>query len=64
MFIRTPPFKFVCLPRLKRKNGSKGQSKLTDEQLALLDEIIQEENLQTAREVKDKIEKEFNENTV
>ena len=45
---------------LKRKKGSKGQSKLTDEQLSLLDEIIQEENLQTAREVKDKIEKEFN----
>ena len=45
---------------LKRKKGSKGQSKLTDEQLALLDKIIQEENLQTAREVKDKIEKEFN----
>lgn len=44
---------------LKRKKGSKGQSKLTDEQLILLDEIIQEENLQTAREVKDKIEKEF-----
>ena len=44
---------------LKRKKGSKGLSKLTDEQLILLDEIIQEENLQTAREVKDKIEKEF-----
>ena len=44
---------------LKRKKGSKGQSKLSDEQLILLDEIIQEENLQTAREVKDKIEKEF-----
>lgn len=44
---------------LKRKKGSKGQSKLTDEQLILLDEIIQDEKLQTAREVKDKIEKEF-----
>ena len=44
---------------LKRKKGSKGQSKLTEEQLISLDEIIQEENLQTAREVKDKIEKEF-----
>ena len=44
---------------LKRKKGSKGQSKLTDEQLLLLDEIIQDENLQTAKEVKDRIEKEF-----
>ena len=45
---------------LKRKKGSKGQSKLTDEQFILLDKMIQEENLQTAREVKDKIKKEFN----
>ena len=44
---------------LKRKEGSKGQSKLTDEQLKLLDEIIQEENLQTASDIKDKIEKKF-----
>ena len=44
---------------LKRKKGSKGQSKLTDEQLLLLDEIIQNENLQTAKEVKNRIEKEF-----
>ena len=44
---------------LKRKKGSKGQSKLTDEQFIQLDEIIQKEKLQTAREVKDKIEKEF-----
>ena len=44
---------------LKRKKGSKGQSKLTDEQFLLLDEIIQDENLQTAKEVKDRIEKEF-----
>ena len=44
---------------LKRKKGSKGQSKLTDEQLLLLNEIIQDENLQTAKEVKDRIEKEF-----
>ncbi|WP_298523359.1 helix-turn-helix domain-containing protein [uncultured Methanobrevibacter sp.] len=44
---------------LKRKKGSKGQSKLTNEQLILLDEIIQKEELKTAREVKEKIEKEF-----
>ena len=45
---------------LKRKEGSKGQSKLSDEQFILLDEIIQKENLQTAKEVQDKIKKEFN----
>lgn len=45
---------------LKRKEGSKGQSKLTDEQFQMLDELIQKENLQTAKEVQYKIEKEFN----
>ena len=44
---------------LKRKEGSKGQSKLNNEQLCLLDEIIQKEELLTAKEVKDKIKKEF-----
>lgn len=40
---------------LKRKKGYKGQFKLSNEQLILLDDTIQEENLQTAR-VKDKID--------
>ena len=37
---------------LKRKQGSKGQSKLTDEQFLILDKAIQENNLKTAKEVK------------
>jgi len=37
---------------LKRKQGSKGQSKLTDEQFLILDKAIQENNLNTAKEVK------------
>lgn len=45
---------------LKRKEGSRGQSKLTDEQFQELDEIIQKENLQTAKEVYHKIKEEFN----
>ena len=45
---------------LKRKEGSRGQSKLTDEQFQELDEIIQKENLQTAKEVHHKIKEEFN----
>ena len=45
---------------LKRKEGSRGQSKLTDEQFQELDEIIQKENLQTAKEVHYKIKEEFN----
>ena len=48
------------MEELKRKEGSKGQSKLSDEQFIILDEIIQKENLQTAKEVQDKIKKEFN----
>ena len=45
---------------LKRKEGSRGQSKLTDEKFQELDEIIQKENLQTARAVYYKIKEEFN----
>ena len=45
---------------LKRKVGSRGQSKLTDEKFQELDEIIQKENLQTARAVYYKIKEEFN----
>ena len=41
---------------LKRKKGSKGQSKLTDEQFLILDKTIQENNLKTAKEVKHLIE--------
>ena len=41
---------------LKRKKGSKGQSKLTDEQFLILDKAIQENNLKTAKEVKHLIE--------
>ena len=41
---------------LKRKKGSKGQSKLTDEQFLILDKAIQENNLKTAKEVKHIIE--------
>jgi len=41
---------------LKRKKGSKGQSKLTDEQFIILDKIIQEKNLKTSKEVKHIIE--------
>ena len=41
---------------LKRKKGSKGQSKLTDEQFMILDKIIQEKNLKTSKEVKHIIE--------
>lgn len=41
---------------LKRKQGSKGQSKLTDEQFIILDKAIQENNLKTAKEVKHLIE--------
>ena len=41
---------------LKRKQGSKGQSKLTDEQFLILDKAIQENNLKTAKEVKHLIE--------
>ena len=37
---------------LKRKQGSKGQSKLTDEQFLILDKAIQDNNLKTAKEVK------------
>lgn len=37
---------------LKRKQGSKGQSKLTNEQFLILDKAIQENNLKTAKEVK------------
>ena len=45
---------------LKRKEGSRGQSKLTDEKFQELDEIIQKENLQTARAAYYKIKEEFN----
>ena len=41
---------------LKRKKGSKGQSKLTDKQFIILDKAIQENNLKTAKEVKHLIE--------
>lgn len=41
---------------LRRKKGSKGQSKLTDEQYIILDKTIQEKNLKTAKEVKHLIE--------
>ena len=41
---------------LKRKKGSKGQSKLTDEEFLILDKAIQENNLKTAKEVKHIIE--------
>lgn len=41
---------------LKRKEGSKGQSKLTEEQFMILDKAIQENNLNTAKEVKHEIE--------
>ena len=41
---------------LKRKQGSKGQSKLTDEQFLILDKAIQDNNLKTAKEVKHLIE--------
>ena len=41
---------------LKRKKGSKGQSKLTDEQFIILDKAIQEQDLKTAKEVKHLIE--------
>ena len=41
---------------LKRKKGSKGQSKLTDEQFLILDKAIQENNLKTVKEVKHIIE--------
>lgn len=44
---------------LKRKKGSKGNSKLTNDQLIELDNMIQEENLETAKEVQEKIKKEF-----
>lgn len=41
---------------LKRKKGSKGQSKLTEKQFMILDKAIQENNLNTAKEVKHEIE--------
>ena len=41
---------------LKRKKGSKGQSKLTDTQFVILDQIIMQMNLKTAKEVKYVIE--------
>ena len=41
---------------LKRKQGSKGQSKLTEEQFLILDKAIQDNNLKTAKEVKHLIE--------
>lgn len=41
---------------LKRKKGSKGKSKLTDEQFIILDKIIQQLKLKTAKEVQYHIE--------
>ncbi|WP_296886150.1 hypothetical protein [uncultured Methanobrevibacter sp.] len=41
---------------LKRKQGSKGQSKLTEEQFLIFDKAIQDNNLKTAKEVKHLIE--------
>ena len=44
---------------LQRKKGSKGQSKLTDEQFIILDQIILQMKLKTAKEVKHIIESIF-----
>ena len=44
---------------LKRKEGSKGKSKLTDEQFKELDKLIQEKNLKTAKQVHNAIVNEF-----
>ena len=41
---------------LKRKKGSKGQSKLTDEQFIILDKVIQQLHLKTAKEVRNLIQ--------
>lgn len=41
---------------LKRKQGSKDQSKLTNEQFLIFDKAIQDNNLKTAKEVKHLIE--------
>lgn len=47
------------LENLKRKTGSKGKSKLSDEEFKLLDEIILNEELKTAKEVHKAIETHF-----
>ena len=48
------------IKNLERRKGSKGQSKLSDKEFKLLDEIIQERNLKTSKEVHHVIKKEFN----
>ncbi|MBE6494637.1 MAG: transposase [Methanosphaera stadtmanae] len=47
------------LEGLKRKKGSKGQSKLTDEQLLELDVLIQRKHLKTSKEVHNLIKHTF-----
>lgn len=47
------------IENLKRKKGSKGQSILSDEQFKILDEIILNEELKTAKEVHEAITRHF-----
>ena len=47
------------IENLKRKKGSKGQSKLSEKQFKILDEIILNEELKTAKEVHEAIKRHF-----
>ena len=47
------------IENLKRKKGSKGQSKLSDEQFKILNEIIINEELKTSKEVHEAIKRHF-----